>query len=287
MSESPYVQDAGAASFQSLVIDASHRAPVLVDFWAEWCGPCRVLAPILAKLADEFQGRFRVVKVDTDREQAIAHQFGIRSLPTVKVFKDGAIVDEFVGAQPESGVRALLERHLSRESEQIRYQASTLRERGELAQARALLEQAHVEDPDNHRVIADLVDTLIDLGELERARNAIDLLAESARDESHARATAARLAFAEVAATAPPVEELTRAIERDARDCESRYRLGALRMLAGEHEAALDLLLEVLRLDRSFRDDGARKALLSAFEMLGNGHPLVGRYRGRLSSLLH
>jgi putative thioredoxin len=287
MSESRYVLDADAASFQSLVIDASHRVPVLVDFWAEWCGPCHALAPILAKLADEYQGRFQVVKIDTDREQALAQQFGIRSLPTVKLFKHGTVVDEFFGAQPEPSVRALLERYVSRASDDARGQASALRERGELAKARALLEQAHVEDPENHRVIADLANVLIDLGELEQARKALDLLPDSVKFEPEVRAISARLEFALVAAAAPPVEALTRTIEQDPRDCESRYRLSALRMAAGEYEAALDLLLEILRLDRSFRDDGARKALLSAFEMLGNEHPLVGRYRAKMSSLLY
>ena len=138
MSESSFVFNADAASFQSLVIDASHRVPVLVDFWAQWCGPCRALAPVLEKLANEFQGRFLLVKIDTDREQEVARQFGIRSLPTVKVFKDGSAVDEFLGAQPESQVRALLERHLTRESDDARVQAQSLRDRGELNAARAL-----------------------------------------------------------------------------------------------------------------------------------------------------
>lgn len=287
MSESAYVIDADAASFQSLVVDESHRVPVLVDFWADWCGPCHALAPVLEKLADEFRGRFRVAKIDTEREQELARRFGIRSLPTVKVFKDGAVVDEFMGAQPESAVRALLEQYVSRESDDARVRALELRDQGRFAEARALLEQAHVEDPDNHRVISDLAIVLLDLDELERARAALDLIPVAHGSDAQVRATMVRLEFAELAAESPPAEELERAIENDPKDCESRYRLSALLIGQGEHEAALEQLLEILRIDRTFRDDGARKALLSAFELLGSDHPLVARYRARLSSLLY
>jgi putative thioredoxin len=287
MSESSYVLDADSASFQALVIDGSRRVPVLVDFWAEWCGPCRTLAPVLEKLADEFQGRFLVVKVDTDREQEVASQFGIRSLPTVKLFKDGVVVDEFMGAQPESRVRALLERFVSRESDDARAQAQTLRENGQLTQARSLLEEAHAGDPDNQRVIPDLANVLIDLGELDQAKNLLDSASGSVESDHAVRTAMVRLAFAQVAEASPPADELSQAIENEPRDCESRYQSGALHVGRGEYEAALEQFIEILRIDRAFRDDAGREGLLSVFEMLGNDHPLVGRYRARMSSLLY
>jgi putative thioredoxin len=287
MSESSFVFNADAASFQSLVIDASHRVPVLVDFWAQWCGPCRALAPVLEKLANEFQGRFLLVKIDTDREQEVARQFGIRSLPTVKVFKDGSAVDEFLGAQPESQVRALLERHLTRESDDARVQAQSLRDRGELNAARALLEQAHVSDPDNQNLIPDLANVLIDLGELDLARKALGLVSTGIDADAEVRAAAGRLTFAELAATAPPMEELERAVAVDACDCQSLYLLAVSHVARGEYASALDKFIEILRIDRGFRDDAGRKGLLSVFEILGNDHALVGRYRARMSSLLY
>jgi len=287
MSESSFVFNADAASFQSLVIDASHRVPVLVDFWAQWCGPCRALTPLLEKLANEFQGRFLLVKIDTDREQEVARQFGIRSLPTVKVFKDGSAVDEFLGAQPESQVRALLERYLTRESDDARVQAKSLRDRGELNAARALLEQAHVSDPDNQNLIPDLANVLIDLGELDLARKALGLVSTGIDADAQVRAAAGRLTFAELAATAPPLEELERAVAIDACDCQSLYLSAVSHVARGEYESALDKFIEILRIDRGFRDDAGRKGLLSVFEILGNDHDLVGRYRARMSSLLY
>ena len=287
MSESPYVLDADSASFQALVVDGSHRAPVLVDFWAEWCGPCRALTPILEKLANEFQGRFLVVKVDTDQEQEVARQFGIRSLPTVKLFKDGVVVDEFLGVQPESGVRAFIEQYVSRESDDARAQARTLRDKGQLTQAKAVLTEAHAGNPDNHRIIPDLANVLVDLGEFDQAKNVLNSAPANVKSDGEMRIANARLAFSEVTASSPPAHELVRMIETYPRDCESRYRLGALRIIHGDYESALEQFIEVLRMDRAFRDDAGRKGVLSVFEMLGNDHPLVGRYRARMSSLLH
>lgn len=281
----PDTLDFTDASFESDVLNSDQ--PVLVDFWAEWCGPCRALTPILEKLADEFQGRFLVVKVDTDREQEVASQFGIRSLPTVKLFKDGVVVDEFMGVQPESRVRALLERFVSRESDDARAQAQSLREKGQLTQARSLLEEAHAADPGNQRVIPDLANVLIDLGELDQAKKLLDSVSDSVKSDDEMRIAMVRLAFAQVVATSPPADELSQAIEIEPRDCESRYRLGALHVGRGEYEAALEQFIEILRMDRAFRDDAGRKGLLSVFELLGDDHPLVGRYRARMSSLLY
>jgi len=286
MSESPYVVDADAASFQSLVIDGSHRVPVLVDFWAQWCGPCRALAPVLEKLADEFQGRFLVVKIDTEREQAIATRFGIRSLPTVKLFVDGVVVDEFLGAQPESQIRAHLERYVSRGSDDARAEACALREQGRLNQARAVLEKAHADDAGNERVAPDLANVLIDLDELATARQLLDGVSVSTKQDAEVQAAMARLTFAERAAESPPTDALEQTVAADPRDCESRYRLAARRIANGEHEAGLEQLIEILRIDRHFRDDAGRRGLLCVFSMLGDD-PLVGRYRSRMSSLLY
>jgi putative thioredoxin len=156
-----------------------------------------------------------------------------------------------------------------------------------LTQARSLLEEAHAGDLDNQRVIPDLANVLIDLGELEQAKNLLDSASASVRTDDEMRTTIVRLGFAEVSESSPPIDELIQAIEKEPRDCESRYRLGALHVGRGEYEAALEQFIEILRMDRAFRDDAGRKGLLSVFEMLGNEDPLVGRYRAQMSSLLY
>ena len=287
LSASQWVVDADEATFESLVIEGSRRVPVLVDFWAEWCGPCRAIAPMLENLANEFGGRLMVVKVDTDREQALAGRFGIRSLPTVKLFKDGAVVDEFLGVQPESAVRALLERHVPRASDEARARARALVDAGDLESARSTLEQALSEDPGNHRIAPDLANLLIDLGDTGAARALLDSMPAGARLDADVQAARSRLEFVEAVSDSPSEETLVKAIEENPDDCESRYQLAALKVADGDLESALEQFLEILRADRGFREDAGRKGMLSVFELLGNDDPLVARYRSRMASLMY
>src|SRR5690606_6986674 len=155
MSESPYIFDVTDSDFTVKVLENSYKVPVLVDFWAEWCGPCKMLMPLLAKLADDYQGKFLLAKVNTDEQVARAAQFNSRSIPTGKIFKHGRIVEEMLGAQPESVIRGLIERHIVRESDHLRASAEAAYQAGDAAQALALLEQAARMGPDNHRVHLD------------------------------------------------------------------------------------------------------------------------------------
>lgn len=287
MSDSPYIQDpVTEASFAEQVLQASRRVPVLVDFWAEWCAPCRMLMPVLAKLADEYQGRFVLAKVNTDEQQALAARYGIRSLPTIKLFKGGEVVDEFMGVQPESAIRTLLERHIERPSDRLVEQAEAALETGDEARARTLLEEARDLDPANPRVKIALARTLMQAGEPERAEILLDDLKGEARERPEVKALKAQLAFARIAAEAPDRKTLERRVAADPADLEARYRLSAHQVLAGQFEPAMEQLLEILRRDRNFRDDAPRKALLALFEIVGGGE-LVNRYRSRLFNILH
>ncbi len=287
MSDSPYIEDhVTEADFPKRVLQASRRVPVLVDFWAEWCAPCRMLMPVLAKLADEYQGRFLLAKINTDEQQALAARYGIRSLPTIKVFKNGEVVDEFMGVQPESAIRALLERHIERPSDRLVEQAAAALKGGDQARARSLLEEAMDGDPANPRVKIALARTLMQAGEPERAEILLDDLQGEAREQPEVKALKAQLAFARIAAEGPGREVLERRVATAPSDLEARYRLSAHQVLSGEFEAAMGQLLEVLRRDRGFRDDAARKALLALFEILGGGE-LVHRYRSRMFNILH
>lgn len=288
MSEtSPYVKEVTAQDFDAVVLEGSRQVPVLVDFWAAWCAPCRMLAPVLEALAAEYGGKFVLAKVNTDDQQELAARYGVRSLPTVKVFRDGQPVDEFMGAQPEGAVREVLERHVERASDQMRQRALEAYQRGQAEDAVALLQTAVAEDPGNLRVHMDLLQLLMQEGRVTEAWSTFRALPADKQMEPEMQRLAGRLEFAAAAAEAPPEAELRRRVEVDADDLEARYQLAARAVMAERWEEALDQLLAIMQADRGFRDDAGRKGLVAVFEILGNQGPLVSRYRSRMSSLLY
>jgi len=246
-------------SFSRDVLEASSQRPVLVDFWAPWCGPCRTLMPLLERIADDYGGRFTLARLNTDEEDAVAARFGIRSIPTVMLFRDGRVVEQFVGLQPESAVRAMLDRHLD---------PATPADGG----TAALLDAA--------------------AGALERrdvaaAAEAIRQFESAAPGHPALGVLRARLAFAEAAVELPDANELRLRLERDPDDPAARHALAAHHALAGDYATALSHWLELLRRNRRYGDDLARRSLLAAFEVLGEGHELVAPARRRMASLLH
>jgi len=287
MSDAPYVINVGQDDFTRMVLEASRHRPVLVDFWADWCGPCHSLAPILSHVADEYQGQCLVAKVNTDQEQQLAMQYGVRSLPTVKLFRNATVVEEFTGVQPESAVRELIERHLVRQSDHERDKARNAREAGDTDRAIAILEEAATSDPKNHKVTVELAELLAESGQPARARELIQSLPADQRDTPEVKALKGRLHFALAAEELTDEQALERALEAEPRDLEARYRLAARKVLSGDYEAAMDQLLEIMRQDRSFRDDGGRRGLLAVFDILGPGDPRVSKYRGRMFNLLY
>lgn len=287
MAHSPHIADVTERDFDAQVIQRSHKVPVLVDFWATWCAPCQTLMPLLARLADEYQGKFFLAKVNTDKEQKLAAQHGIRSLPTVKLFRNGSAVDGFMGAQPERAVRALLDKHAPNESETLIDDAVRAQQAGDSATALALLQQALAADPASDRAKLALARVQVALARVAEAEQTLATLAPAARDQPEAVALRAGLEFARLAETGPSLPELETAVSANPADTEARYRLSARQVLAGRHEAAMQNLLEIVRRDRKFRDDAGRKALLAVFQLLGNNHELVKKYRPLLASALN
>ena len=287
MSDSPYIAEVTERDFDTLVVQKSREVLVLVDFWAAWCAPCQMLMPMLARLVEEYRGKFFLAKVNTDTEQALATRYGVRSLPTVKLFKDGTVVDEFLGAQPERSIRALLDRHIPRESDTLVYQALQELRSGKPEQAVALLQRARQADPANDNVKIELARILAALSRFEEAADVLNDLSADGKRDPEAVALTARLEFARVAAGAPPAAELEERIASDPRDSEARYQLGVRRLLAGDYETALDQLLEILRRDRRFRDGAAHQAMLKIFELLRDKPDVVRKYRGLLYSALN
>lgn len=287
MANSPFVVTVTAENFDTDVLDASYQRPVLVDFWADWCAPCRMLMPILAKLAEAYGGRFLLAKVNTDEERELAAQFGIRSLPTVQLFKDGQPVDQFMGALPESQVREFLDRHLPRESDRLLVRAEGLLRAGDLAGAAKLIHEARTKDPDNARIALAEARIKAAEGDIAGAQALIERLPLELLGDPEVAAVRAQVAFAGALADAPPEGKLAARLQTNPKDSDARYRLAAYRVAAGDFQAALDQLLELLKRDRTYGDDAARKGMVMLFDLLGSGHELVARYRAKMLSALY
>ena len=287
MTQSPSSIDATAANFDTEVLEKSRQTLVVVDFWAEWCAPCRVLMPLLQSLAEDYQGKFLLVKVNTDKEQTLAAQWGIRSLPTVKLFKDGKVVDEFLGAQPESVIRTLLDQHMPRESDTLRNAARTALGNGDTNQALSLLRQALALDPDQLAVKLDLADALLRGGMIDDAQSLLRDIPLQYREEEAVKTLAAKIELARSAQSAPPVSVLSERIAADPDDLASRRFLGAEFAAHGDYAAALEQFLEIMKRDRRFDDDIGRRGLLNVFKLLGDDHELVQQYRRKMAPLLY
>lgn len=287
MADSPNVVAVTADSFHRIVIEGSHERLVLVDFWADWCAPCRMLMPVLASLADEYGGKLLVAKVNTEEDQALATEHGIRSLPTVQLFKDGQPIDQFMGALPEGQIREFLERHLPRESDQLLVRAQGLLSAGDLEGAAGLISQVREAEPENARVR--LVEAEIEAaaGNSQGARELLDGLPLELTNDPQVARLKGQMEFAALQADSPPEATLSSRLEADPTDSDARYRLAAHLVVRGDIEGALEQLLELMKRDRSFGEDAGRKGMLMVFAMLGGEGELVARYRSRMLNALY
>lgn len=286
MTDNPYIIDVTGATFDSEVLARSHALPVLVDFWAGWCAPCKMLMPILAKLATDLQGKFVLAKVDTDQEQKLAGAWQVRSLPTVKLFVNGAVVEEFMGVQPENAIRALLERYLRRPSDQLAEQAARLHAAGNDGEALALLRQAMAEDSENTRLAPQLLALLVQTGQYDEARAALHALPLSQQTDAQLVSLGARLDIAMAARDAGDKSTLMQQIAADDGNLDARFSLACRYVMEEDYEAALALLLEILRRNKSYKEGLARESVLKIFTIIGTTDPLVGKYRPQLAKIL-
>jgi len=285
---SEFSYDVGLEDFEARVLRPSFEVPVLVDFWAPWCAPCRALKPMLEKLAAEFGGRFLLARVNSDEFPQIAQHFGVRSIPTVKVIKEGRLVDEFNGALPEGEVRAFIERLLPPLAASEREQATLLAAEGRFEEALALLLQAMQTNPGDEALRLDSAEILFELGRLDEVAQLLD--GEFLQEADRARTLRARLDLANTPVDHGHLAQLQARTATHPDDHAARLELSAAQAAGGDYRAALESALEVVRRDRTFNEDAGRKAMLRIFEALGSNaryDDLVREYRRHLSAALN
>jgi putative thioredoxin len=276
------VIDVDERTFQSAVLERSRTAPVVVDFWAPWCGPCRVLGPTLERLANEARGAFVLAKINVDENPRLAQTFRVQGIPAVKAFRDGRVVDEFTGALPETQVRAWLKRFVPAPGDQLVAAAAAL-ESSDPAEAAARYRVALGDDPENDAALLGLGRVLAAQGQPEGIATLRQIEAGSPLYPQAQAWLKLGDFFAENGASG--VAELARQVQENPKDLEARYRLAAGLARSRDYQDAVDQLLAIVERDRAFRDDGARKMLLALFDALGDD-PIVAPGRRRLANLL-
>jgi putative thioredoxin len=275
-----------SGNFMKSVVEASARTPILVDFWAPWCGPCKQLMPVLDRLVIEYSGRFALAKVNTDEQQELAQQVGVRSLPTIVLFKDRAAVDHFIGIQSEAQIRTFLDKHLPKASDSVLNIAQGLKVRGDFAAARKLVEQMLVRNSEDVALQTELAELHALDGDLETARAEFERLQTKHPNHSAVKRLGALLYFSDAVASYPDAVALRARGASNPGDLELQHALAMHQLLGGDVEPALKTWLAMLRDHRGFREDLARRSLIQAFELIGAADPIVSQARRAMTRML-
>ena len=287
------IKDGSTATFMADVIEASMDAPVVVDFWAPWCGPCKQLGPVLEKVVRAANGAVKLVKIDIDQDPEIAQQLRVQSIPAVFAFSGGRPVDAFQGALPESQVKSFIDKlaksagtAVASPLDEALDQAAERLAAKDFGAAASIYAQVVQHAPDNAAGIAGLTRALVGLGEAGQAREVFDTLPEDARGNAEAEAAASALALAEKAADTGDRDELLARLESHPDDHQARFDLALALHAEGRNEEAIDALVEIVRRAREWNDQAARKQLLELFEALGPTDPATVAGRRKLSAIL-
>ena len=284
---SPYIQNATAENFRAVVLENSEKGPVLVNYWSPQANPCLMLMPRLTRLADEFGGRFLLVLLNTDECGALAQDQGIDSLPTVKVYRRGQVVDTLQGAESETNLRAFIGRHVARAATPLHSAALQAYQQGDLDQAVSLAAKAALEHPDQPQIPTDLAKLLMLSGRFDQADELLRCMPPQAKQNRELRNLAVHLSFIRAAQGAPPIGALESDVAHDPTDLEARFQLAAAKVMRNDYEGAIVQLLEIARRDPKYRQGMGRNSLLALFDMLGDDDERVQRYRAQLADAAH
>jgi len=282
-----YVLEGTAANFDRLVLENSHKGLVVVDYWAPWAGPSMRQREMLIALTEQLEGRLLLVSVDTDKEKALAQREQVKSLPLFKLYRNGRVIEEVRGVQPEADYRAIIENHLATMTDKVRLAAAEAWNAGERDQALQILAEAAVNDPDNLNLPAMMAKLLIRAERFEDAAAVLNALPQPARDSSEIASLLAHLDFILAAAQVTDRDALVQQLEDGSIDLDGRFGLAAVALLADDYEAALLSLMAILGVQRDWQEGKARRGLLAVFDVLGGDHPLVQQYRSELFRLIH